>query len=434
MTNQQVYRAQILHFISEPKDNVDFGACAHINDGFLLVRDGKVAALGAFADLSKTIPENVEVVDYRNFLIVPGFIDAHIHFPQIEVIASYGEQLLTWLNEYVFPTERKYADQEYAFKMADVFLKELFKNGTTTALTYTTVHKSSAEALFERAQESRMRLIAGKITMDRNAPNYLLDTAKTAYDDSKALIEKWHNKDRLSYVITVRFAPTSTEGQMEVMGALHKEYNDVYLQTHLAENLDELAWVKQLYPSSKDYTDVYDVYGLLGERSIFAHSIHLSDREHKRLAESDSVLAWCPSANFFLGSGLFNLGKARDFNNKVALGSDVGAGTSFSMLNILSEAYKMAALQNIKFSPLRSFYKITLGNARALGLDSKIGNFELGKEADFVVLDPNATDILSLKNSRANNLSELLFNLIMLGNNRAVKATYVYGGKVFAAA
>lgn len=427
--NVSIYRASILHFLDAPQHHENNnGKCyQYFEDGLLIIENGKVKAVGEAKDLLKSVPIDAKVIDYSNYLIMPGFIDTHIHYPQTEVIASYGEQLLEWLNKYVFPTERKYVNRDYAKHMSIFFLDELLRNGTTTAMVYSTVHANSADALFECAEHINMRIMTGKVLMDRNAPEYLLDTAESAYTDSKKLIEKWHGRGRLSYVVTPRFAPTSTDAQLEVASNLLKEFPGVYLQTHISENRNEVKWVHDLYPWSKDYTDVYDHFGLLGERSLFGHAVYFSDREFQRFYETKSVIAWCPTSNFFLGSGLFNLQKAREYKNRVGMGTDVGGGSSFSMLRTLNEAYKVASLQGATLSPLESFYYLTLGNARALSLEDKIGNFETGKEADFVVLDLKSSPLLNYKIERADSLSDKLFNLAILGSDRTIKATYLCG-------
>jgi len=424
MLNAKVYRASILHFLSDPEDYQYF------DDGMLVVQSGKVMQVGAAKDVKKQLAADVEVVDYSGYLITPGFIDAHIHYPQTEIIASYGGRLLDWLNTYTFPAEQKYSDKAYAHQEANFFLQELLRNGVTTAAVYGTVHAASVDAFFEAAQQYNVRMLAGKVLMDRNAPEYLLDTATSAYEDSKRLIEKWHNKHRFSYVVTPRFAPTSTETELEAVAELMKEYPDVYMQTHIAENKKEAQWIKDIYPWAKHYTAVYDHFGLLGPRSLFGHAIYLSDEEFQRFNDTQSVMVWCPTSNFFLGSGLFDLGRARKFQNRVAIGSDVGAGSSFSPFRTLNEAYKVSVSDSFSLKPLDGWYAITLGNAKALSLEDKIGNFEAGKEADFVVLNPNATPLLNHRLAFAKTLEERLFVLSMLGDDRLVKATYVYGACV----
>lgn len=421
------YRGSILHFIHSPKSRDDTSCYQYWSDGLLVVADARILQVGAYQEIKAKLPENTEIIDYSGFLLMPGFIDTHIHYPQTGVIASYGDQLLEWLNEYVFPEEKKFADEKYAANIAQFFLQELLRNGTTTCVAYSTVHAISAEVLFAAAKAINMCMLTGKTLMDRNAPEYLTDTADTAYLESKQLIAKWHNLGRAKYVVTPRFAPTSTEAQLEVCRQLLQEFSDVYLQTHISENCHEVKWATELFPWCKNYTDIYEHYNLLTSRSLFGHAIHISAQEFQRFAATDSVLVWCPTSNFFLGSGLFKLDKAREFNNRLALATDVGGGSSFSMLQTLNEAYKVAALQGIKLSPLESFYRITLGNAEAISLESELGNFCQDKYADFVVIDPNCTPLLASKNMRAKSLEDVLFNLSILGDDRAILATYVAG-------
>lgn len=426
------YRGQVLHFVADPRTAGD-AAVEYLADGLLVVEDGKVVMTGAYDAVLASLPAKVEVKDYSGRLIVPGFVDTHIHFPQTEMIAAYGEQLLQWLNTYTFPTERKYQDYDYARGQAKFFLDQLVRNGTTTALVFATVHPQSVDALFDEALERDMRLIGGKVMMDRNAPEYLQDTAESSYSESKALIEKWHGKGRLLYAVTPRFAPTSTPAQLQAAGKLVAEHPSVYMHTHLSENPSEVAWVKELFPERAGYLDVYDHYGLTGSRSIFAHSIHLTDDEMGRMAATDSIASFCPTSNLFLGSGLFKLYPMLERGVRVGLGTDVGAGTSFSMLETLNEAYKIVQLQNQKLSAMQGFYLATLGGAKALSIDDRIGNFAKGKEADFVVLDLASTPLLGMRTANSKSLQDKLFVLMTLGDDRSVAATYVNGKLAFEA-
>ncbi|MCY1212600.1 Guanine deaminase [compost metagenome] len=338
--------------------------------------------------------------------------------------------MLDWLNTYTFPTEKQFADKAHAADVAGIFIKELLRNGTTTALVFGTVHKESVDAFFEAAQALDLRMIAGKVLMDRNAPDYLTDCPESGYADSKELIERWHGKGRLHYAVTPRFAPTSTPEQLELAGKLYAEYPGLYMHTHLSENRKEIEWVKELFPERKGYLDVYDHYKLIGQRSVFAHGVHLCDDECKRLAETGSAVAFCPTSNLFLGSGLFDLQKLEEHGVRVGLGTDVGAGTSFSQLQSLNEAYKVMQLQGKKLDPFKSLYLATLGGARALYLDDKIGNFQAGKDADFVVLDYKATPLLDYRMQQARSLAERLFALTILGDDRTVKETFAAGRSV----
>jgi guanine deaminase len=425
----KAYRAAILHSIADPALVGDAQSYEYFEDGVLVVDNGQVAEIGHAKDLLPTL-KGVDVTEYRDALITPGFIDTHIHYPQTGMIAAYGEQLLDWLNTYTFPTEKQFADPAHAADVAQIFLKELLRNGTTTALVFASVHKQSVDAFFEASQALNLRMIAGKVMMDRNAPDYLTDTAQSSYDDSKELIERWHGKARLHYAVTPRFAPTSTPEQLAAAGKLLAEYDDLYMHTHLSENVDEIAWVKSLFPEQKGYLDVYDHFQLLSERSMFAHGVHLCDEECQRLAETGSAVSHCPTSNLFLGSGLFNLKQAEQFKVNVGLGTDVGAGTSFSMLQTLNEAYKVQQLQRNKLSPFKSLFLATLGGAQALRLDDKIGSFAQGNDADFIVLDYHATPLLSYRLQQAKNLEEKLFVLMTIGDDRAVQETFAAGQSV----
>jgi guanine deaminase len=428
-TNVKAYRAAILHSLADPAVVGVEQSYEYFEDGILLIENGKVAQVGAAAELLPKLA-GVDVQHYRDALITPGFIDTHIHYPQTGMIASYGEQLLDWLNTYTFPTERQFEDKAHASDVAAIFLKELLRNGTTTALVFGTVHPQSVDAFFEQADKLNLRMIAGKVLMDRNAPDYLTDTAETGYAESKALIERWHGKGRLHYAVTPRFAPTSTPEQLELAGKLLGEYPDLYMHTHLSENRKEIEWVKALFPERKGYLDVYDHHKLIGPRAVFAHGVHLCDDECKRLAETGSAVAFCPTSNLFLGSGLFDLNKLEAHGVRVGLGTDVGAGTSFSQLQSLNEAYKIMQLQGKKLDPFKSLYLATLGGANALYLDDRLGNFLPGKDADFLVLDYNATPLMSYRMQQARSLEERLFALTMLGDDRAVKETFAAGVSV----
>lgn len=403
----------------------------YVEDGIVIIHEGKIQWFGPWQEGQSRLPTNAELQHYPDQLIVPGFIDTHIHFPQTEMVGAYGEQLLEWLNTYTFPTEIQFQDASYSEKIAEFFVQELLKNGTTTALVFCTVHPESVDALFNAATTRNMRLIAGKVLMDRHAPEALTDTAETAYTDSKALIEKWHGHGRNLYAITPRFAPTSTPEQLQKAGQLKAEYPDVYVHTHLSENKNEIAWVKELFPEREGYLDVYHHYGLTGSKSVFAHCVHLEDEEWDCMHQTDSAIAFCPTSNLFLGSGLFPLKKTWDKGVKVGLGTDIGAGTSFNQLQTLNEAYKVQQLQGEKLSAFEALYHATLGGAKALSLDDRLGNFNIGKEADFVVLDLNTTALQQLRQSRAKNIEDAFFALTMLGDDRNIAATYVYGAAVY---
>ncbi|MCC6076657.1 guanine deaminase [Pseudomonas sp. GCM10022188] len=426
----KAYRAALLHCLADPREVGNDASYQYFADGLLVVENGKVARIGNAAELLPQLPAGVAVSEYPDALIVPGFVDTHIHFPQVGVIASYGAQLLDWLQTYTFPAEARFADPTHAREQAAFFLGELLRNGTTTALVFCTVHPQSVDAFFTEAERRGLRMIAGKVLMDRNAPEELTDSAASGYDESKTLIERWHGKGRLHYAVTPRFAATSTPEQLDLAARLLREYPGLYLHTHLAENLAEIEWVRELFPARSGYLDVYDHHGLLGARAVFAHAIHLCDAECRRLGESGSAVAFCPTSNLFLGSGLFDLAKLEGHGVRVGLGSDIGAGTSFSPLATLNEAYKVLQLQGQKLDPFKALYLATLGGARALYLDEHIGNLQPGKDADFVVLDLRATPLLAHRLAQTNSLLETLFALMILGDDRAVRETFAAGVSV----
>ncbi|WP_019142540.1 guanine deaminase [Noviherbaspirillum massiliense] len=424
----QAYRASILHFRADPAFDTD--SHAWHEDGLLIVEDGRVQAAGDYAQLRHTLAADVPVHDCRGKLIVPGFIDTHVHYPQTDIIASPAPGLLPWLETYTFPAERKFADPGHAREVARFFLDELLRCGTTTAMVYCTVHPESVDAFFAESEARKLRMVAGKIMMDRNCPEFLRDTAEGGARDSEELIRKWHKRGRQLYALTPRFAPTSTEAQLQLTGELARRYPDTFLQTHVAENTDEVAWVKSLFPASRSYLDVYDHYGMLRPRAMFAHCIWLDDHDRARLHETRAAASICPTSNLFLGSGLFDFARADAARVPLALATDVGGGTSFSMLQTMNEVYKVARMGGTYLPALRMFYLATLGNARSMQLEGTIGNFAPGTEADFVVLDPQATPLLKRRTSRANELEELLFALALLGDDRTVAATYSAGRRV----
>ncbi|GAA4527269.1 guanine deaminase [Chelativorans composti] len=425
-------RARLLSFVSEPQAADDHDSYRYEEDGGLLIEDGAIKAFGAFADVQRQAEDGVAVVDHRPHLVLPGFIDSHAHFPQAQIIGSFGEELLDWLNTYTFPAELEFSDEAHARRVAKLFLDELFRHGTTTAALYCSVHPQSAEALFSEAERRNMCVIAGKVMMDRNAPDGLRDTAQQGYDETKALIARWHGKGRLHYAITPRFAITSTYEQMEASKALAGECPDLHIQTHLSENRAEIEFACSLFPEAKDYTDIYERYGLVGPKSLFGHCIHLTDREADALSDAGAVAVFCPTSNFFLGSGLFNYFryKRRPKSLRIASATDVGAGTNYSMLRTMDEGYKMIALQGEKIPPLLSFWQITRGNAQALGLETRIGTLEPGTDADLVVLDAHATPAMRLRMEKAETLAEELFILQTMGDDRSVVETYVAGKPV----
>jgi guanine deaminase len=421
---RQAYRATIFHLLDDPDAGAD-AAVIH-DDGALLVEDGHVAEVGPWSEIQPLL-KGATVERFADGLIVPGFIDAHVHYPQVDIVASPGSHLLHWLSAYAFPAEARFHHEEVAAETARFFLDQLLANGTTTALVFATAHKVAAEALFVEALRRNMRLITGKVLMDVNAPAGISDTAETGYMESRALIRDWHGKGRLGYAVTPRFALTSSERQLELAGRLLTDHPGVKLHTHLSENLDELAAVHKAYPDCADYLAVYEKFGLATPHSVFAHCLHLSPSEWVRLGKSGSSIAFCPTSNLFLGSGLFNLAAAETAGVRVALGTDVGAGTSLSLLATMNEAYKVCELQKRGVSAFKLFYLATLGAARVLHLDDKVGNFAVGKEADFLVLDARTLPLLRRRWEYATSIQEKLFALAMLGDDRAVARTYVAG-------
>jgi len=433
MAARKAFRASVVHCLASPGEVSEKGSdpfvLEYFEDGLLIVEGGVVVAAGDASVLLPQLDASVSVTDYAGKIIVPGFIDCHVHFPQLDIIASYGEQLLDWLNRYAYPVEAEFADEAHAREVAGVFLDELLINGTTTALVFGTVHAHSADAIFEAAEARGMRLIAGKVLMDSNCPVELQDDPVSAYADSKALIERWHGKGRLGYAITPRFALTSSEEQLAAAGRLAAEYPDVWMHTHLAENTDEVEEIARQFPDSRSYLDVYDHFGLLRERSVFAHCLHMDDKDRLCMAEKGGAAAFCPTSNLFLGSGLFDLHAMWQADVPVGLGTDVGGGTSLSMLKTASEAYKVLHLQDQALPAASALYLATLGAAEALYLDDKIGNFEPGMEADFVVLDPAGTSLSKRRTDITSSIEETLFAITMLGDERHVAATYVAGTK-----
>jgi guanine deaminase len=422
-------RGRILTFHDEPLAGEGSPeAFIYLEDGGLLVRDGKIVALDDYARLRAGEGRNVEVIDHHPHLIMPGFIDTHIHYPQMQVVGSYAGALMEWLNKYTFVEEQKFSNQGHPERIASALFDELIRHGTTTAAAYCSVHKASVQAFFTEAHRRNMRMIAGKVMMDRNAPPGLLDTAQSGYDDSKALIGEWHGKGRQLYAITPRFAPTSTPEQLEMSGTLVLEHPELHVQTHLCENTAEIAFVAELFPWSRDYTHVYEHYGLLGPKTLLGHCIHLTDAEIGAIANSASVAVFCPTSNLFIGSGLFDLARLRaDPQVRTAIATDIGGGTSYSMLRTLDEGYKILNIQGQRYHPLRSFYQVTLGNARALSLEGTIGSFVHGAEADCVVLNACATRAMRIRMETVETLVEELFLMQTMGDDRTIAEVYVAG-------
>lgn len=424
-------RGTVFHFRSNPFYTPEPACFELFQPGMLLVVDGYVKAVGNAAALEKELPPGCKVIDYGTRLILPGFIDTHLHYPQTDIIGSFGKQLLDWLETYTFPREGKFGDALYAADTADFFLEELLRNGTTTAQVMPTIHKQATTTFFQKALAKNLRMICGKVLMDRNAPAYLQDTPEQGYEDSLELIQQWHNKGRLSYAVTPRFAITSSAEQLEKAGALLETAPGLYLHTHLAENKAEVDWVSRLFPWSASYLDVYDRFGLITSRSTFAHSIYLPEESYETLAGKQAAVSFCPTSNLFIGSGLFNLERTCSSHIKIGIGTDIGGGTTFSILKTLGEAYKVLQLQGQTLSPLKAFYLATLGGAEALDQQDKIGNFQAGKEADFVVLDHESTPLMARRMAEAETIAQKLFLFMILGDDRSIQTTYVMGNKLY---
>jgi guanine deaminase len=429
----RVYRARVFTPIADP-----FAAREDVastwrawDDGFVAIGDdGRFAAVGDWSDA----PREAQIIELGpHALITPGFVDTHLHAPQLEMIGSYGGKLLEWLNRYTFPTEKKFADPRHAERVAHAFYDELLRNGTLTALIFSTIHTEATDIFFAEAERRGFRGIIGKTMMDRNAPDFLLENPRDAYANSRALLTKWHNRGLLRYAITPRFAPTSTPELLEAAGALKREFPDAYVHTHISENTNEIAWVQQLFPVA-EYADVYDRYGLLDQRSVLAHGVWLTDEELDLLATRRSRIAHCPNSNLFLGSGLFKLHHVLEAGVVVGLGTDIGAGTTPSLFTVMSDAYKVQQVQNVSLTPFELWYLATLGGAKALSLDDETGSLEPGKSADFLVLDLRARPLLAMRTANAASVEDLLAALIFVGDDRAVQSATIAGREVMARA
>ena len=436
-TKKTAFRGRIFYFrdtstfdtIPYSKE-VDKGFHEHsycyIEDGVVIVEEGKVHSVGQYGDMSKELA-GIKLVDYKGKLITPGFIDTHIHAAQSAIVAAYGEKLLEWLNNYVFPAESNYKDDHHARRDLNFFIDLLLRNGTTTTVSYGPLFYDANNIFFEELQKRNMRFITGNTMMDDNSPDYLRLPAKENYDIAKKLINKWHNKDRFSFCVTPRFGLSCSEEMLEMCGSLVKENPGVYVQTHLDENVNEIKATQEKFPWSKSYLDVYDHYGLVTDRAVFGHCIHLKDSELELFKGRKAIIAHCPTSNNFLGSGLFEFGRVSKYTENITLGTDWGAGNTISMFRVMDDAYKVAMLTGYKLPSMVRWYLCTLGAARALKIEDKIGNFEKGKEADFIVIDPDATDILKYRNNQVDDIFELLFITMSLADERNIAATYIMG-------
>jgi len=434
-TQGLLVRSSILHFLRDPGEEADPNAWQYLQDGALYIEGGIVRRCGAWAEVLAEFPslarESAKYVDYRGKLLVPGFVDCHTHYPQARMMGAFGRQLLDWLEQYTFPAEQALADPALARESAIHFVDRMLAHGTTTASVFATVHAHSVDAFFEAAQAQRLRVLCGKVMMDRNCPDALRDSPEQALQESSALIERWHGQGRLRYTVTPRFAPTSSEAQLLIAQQLFESSPNLHLQSHLAENKQELAWVKELFPDRLNYTDVYRHFGLLKPNAIYGHGVYLSDSELAVLGESGASLAFCPSSNRFLGSGNFDAKRALAAGISLGLGSDVGGGSSLSILRTMAAAYEVSMALGQPLNPWRLWYLATHGGAMALGLGQYIGNFEVGKEADFIVLDWDAMPDLAWRIRHTQTFEERLFALAMLGDERCVVATHILGRPVF---
>ncbi|WP_332700668.1 guanine deaminase [Devosia sp.] len=422
--SRTILRGRVLTFVSEPQGVDDTASYRYLEDGAITIEDGKIIAVGDFVS-----DDIAEVIDHRPHLILPGFIDMHLHYVQSQMIASYAASLLEWLNTYTFVEEQKFGQQGHAGAISSAFFDELIRNGTTTAVAYCSSHPQSVDAFFAEAEKRNMLMVGGKVMMDRNAPEALCDTAQSGYDDTKMLIERWHGRGRGLYAISPRFALTSTPEQLEASQTLVAEHPDCYVQTHLSENAAEITYAMELYPGSPDYTGIYEDYGLLGPKMLLGHCIHLNHRETRVLAETGSVAVFCPTSNLFLGSGLFDHERLSKAGVRIGVATDIGGGTSYSMLRTLDEGYKVLQLRGQRLTPLNSFYMMTLGNARSLSLEGTIGAIAPGNAADLVVLNAGATPAMALRLATVTSLVEELFLLQTLGDDRAIAEVYVAGAR-----
>ncbi|HET9862596.1 MAG TPA: guanine deaminase [Steroidobacteraceae bacterium] len=428
-------RGAALTFVDDPLRAGVAAAMRYEPDAIVAMADGHITHFGPAGEVAARLPPGVDIrLNGAHTLMLPGFIDCHVHYPQIGIIGAGGKPLLDWLNEYTFVAEQQFADAAHAREVAQLFLRECLRAGTTTAAVFCTVHPQSVDAFFAASAALNTRMIAGKVLMDRHAPAALTDGAQRGYDESKALIGRWHARGRQLYAVTPRFAASSTPEQMAAAGALWAEHPGTYLQSHVAENRTEVSWIRELYPERRDYLDVYDHYGQLGPRAIFGHGVWLGDAQLARCHDSGTALAHCPTSNQFLGSGAFDLHRALDARRpvRVGMGTDLGAGTSFSMLRTLGQAYGTARLLGNDLGAPLAFYLATRGGARALHLEDRVGSLAPGLEADLVVLDLHSTPSIEFRMRQCASLEEALFVQMTMGDERAVRETWVAGVRVHA--
>ncbi len=430
MTNHTLLTGPTLLFDANPLQTPWQAAARIDTDGAVLMAQGRIVDVGSASTLLKKHPQ-AQVTRYgTDRLICPGFVDAHVHYPQTAIIASWGKRLIDWLNSYTFPEEMRLSDPAYAQTIAERYLDLTLAHGTTTVASYCTIHPHSVDALFTAAQHRDQRIVAGKTCMDRNAPDGLRDTAQSAYDDSKTLIERWHGKGRATYAITPRFTPTSTADQLAALGALWAEHPECLMQTHLSEQTDEIAWVRELHPEARDYLDTYEAHGLLGERAIFGHVIHMEPREIDRLKETGASVVHCPTSNTFIGSGLFDMARMTTAGIKVGLATDTGGGSSFSMLRTMAAAYEIGQLRGTPLHAAQLIWLATAGSAQSLHLGAQVGTLAAGYEADICVLNLASTPAIAQRSEQATDMWESLFATIMMGDDRAIADVWVSGQRV----
>jgi guanine deaminase len=429
MNDRKIITGRVLSFSENPFNHHFNCTSLNIDSKHIYINNDKIELIDDTPNLNPEY-EKAERIDHGEHVIMAGFVDAHVHYPQTAIIASWGKRLIDWLNTYTFPEEMRFGDPDYAAEIATRYVEFALRNGTTSMASYCTIHPESVDAFFTAAADRNMCVVAGKTCMDRNAPDGLRDSAKSAFDDSKALIERWQGKGRAHYAITPRFSPTSTPEQLEALGALWAEHPECLMQTHLSEQTDEIAWVRELFPNARDYLDTYETFGLLGERGLYGHAIHLEPREMDRLAEVGASVVHCPTSNTFIGSGLFNTAGMMARGINVGLATDTGGGSSFSMLRTMAATYEIAQLRGVALHPAQLLWLATYGSARALHLDHQIGNIAPGMAADMVVLDLASTPAIAQRSARAEDIWEEIFPTIMMGDDRAIAATYVAGQKV----
>ncbi len=429
MSSSTLLLGQTLSFTGDPFLGSPAEAARHDPHGAVLIANGRIADLGSADHLRKTHPA-AAVRDYGTAIVTAGFIDAHVHYPQTAIIGSWGARLIDWLQRYTFPEESKFDSEAYARSIARQFVRTILSNGTTSFSTFCTSHPASADAIMTECQTQNLRVAGGLTCMDRNVPTALQDTPQSAYDNSKSLIDRWHGVGRLTYAITPRFAPTSSPDQLAALGTLWAEHPECLMQTHLSEQREEIDWVRTLYPDFSDYLHIYEHFGLLGAGGLYGHAIHLADREKARLRESGGAIIHCPTSNMFIGSGLLPVRAAKAAGLPVGLATDIGGGSSFSMLHTMAAAYEISQLTNAPLHPAQLLWLATIGNAIILQMQMHIGNLAPGLEADLVIIDPHSRPDIEAAANHADDIWELLFPTIMMGDDRAILDVWIAGRRI----